>query len=252
MERRQYLAAAAVGSVVGVGGIGGYAWLTRRGYPPLAEAEFPPYPDVDPIERSGEGTGTSESFELENNGPTLVETEVDQDENDEYTVILEATAEDDDTIEVVVSAFGPFVGRVRIPPLDPGEYALNVEAASGEWEATVYDLPEYEPPTGMGLPLAFDDTLYTVIGPINFSDGLIDEEGVEGDEPSQPVEITFTLENEPDENSNVVLLDRTGERAETLIETNTTQPETVERDLGGVGYIAITSAEMWRINVEGV
>lgn len=246
MERRQYLAAAALGGAVGIGGVGGYTLLTRRGHPPIAEAEFPPYPDSRTVELSGDGAGISDSFELENDGPTFIETEVDQDGNDEYNVILQGATEDNETIEGVVSVFGPFVGRIPIPPVQPGTYELNVEQASGPWEATVYDLPAYDDGTGLGLPLGFNDTLYTVIGPINFSDGL-----AEADE-SQLIDISFTLENETERDSTVTLLDREGAIVETVIETSTTEPETVERDLGGVGYIAITSATMWRISVDTV
>ena len=235
MERRQYLGAAAAGTVVGVGGASAYAVLGSDGSggpPPVSEAEFPPYPDSEVIERSGEGTGTSEPFELVNEGPTIIETSVDHTADDIYNVELQSTV--DETLRGVVQVQGPFTGRTSIPPVDPGSYELSVLRASGPWEATVYDVPTYDSGTGMDLPFAFSDGLDTVIGPIDFG---------------EPQQVEFVFQVDGDSRHRLDLVDRTGAIAETLMQNYTSEERSRVRNLGGVGYLYIKSFTTWTLDV---
>ena len=235
MERRQYLGAAAAGTVVGVGGASAYAVLGSDGSggpPPVSEAEFPPYPDSEVIERSGEGTGTSEPFELVNEGPTIIETSVDHTADDIYNVELRSTV--NETIRGVIQARGPFTGRTNVPPVDPGPYELNVTNAAGPWEATVYDIPIYEDGTGIDLPLAFSGGLDTVIGPINFG---------------EQTPVNFSFEVDKDSRHQLGLVDRTGTVQDTLIRNQTAESRSRQREIGGVGYLNIKSFTTWTLDV---
>lgn len=238
MERRQYLGAAAAGTVVGVGGASAYAVLGSEGSggpPPVSEAEFPPYPDSEVIERSGEGTGTSEPFELVNEGPTIIETSVDHTADDIYNVELQSTV--DETLRGVVQVRGPFTGRTNITPVDPGSYELSVLRASGPWEATIYDLPTYDDGTGMELPFAFSDGLDTVIGPIDFG------------APQNPQPVEFVFEVDGDSRHRLDIVDRTGAVNETLFQNYTSESRSRRRTLGGVGYLSIKSFTTWTLDV---
>jgi len=86
MNRRTYLGFAAAGVV---GTVAGCTEATDR-------QEFPPYPDSNSTELSGDGPMTSESFELSLDGPTVIELE--HMGSDNFTVILdEPPADDNDT-----------------------------------------------------------------------------------------------------------------------------------------------------------
>ena len=63
MQRRTYLGLAATGVV---GGLAGCSSASDEG-------GFPPYPDSETIERSGDDTGVSEAFEIAGGGPTLID-----------------------------------------------------------------------------------------------------------------------------------------------------------------------------------
>lgn len=238
MKRRQYLGAAAAGGVVGVAGVSAYTVLQTDGVagpPPVAEAEFPPYPEPsEVITRSGEGTGTSEPFELVHEGPTIIETSVDHDADDIYNIELNST--EDETIRGVVQARGPFTGRTNVPPVPPGGYELDVTDAAGSWEATIYDLSVYEDGTGMELPFTFSDGLDTVIGPIDFGD---------------PQPVAFTFEVDADSRHRLDIVDRNGVLFDTVIQAQTAGERTrvPDTDLGGVGYLDLKSFTTWTLEV---
>ena len=77
MNRRTYLGLAAVGVA---GSVAGCAEATDG-------REYPPYPDSNATELSGEGPSTSESFELSLDGPTLIDLE--HMGSDNFTVVLD-------------------------------------------------------------------------------------------------------------------------------------------------------------------
>jgi len=151
MERRQYLAAAAAGGAIGVGGVGGYVLLSDDvgfGPPGVPTAPYPPYPtadgegEVDPISLSGSGPATTDAFELMRDGPTIVETDAgDADSDDRFLVTL--VSADGNEEYRIIEVLGPFRGRNLINP-PPGEYQLVVGEASTDWTATVYDVPAYD------------------------------------------------------------------------------------------------------------
>ncbi|TQQ79834.1 hypothetical protein EGH24_10100 [Halonotius terrestris] len=235
MERRQYLGAAAAGGVVGVAGVSAYTVLGSGGNdgpPAMVEAEFPPYPNSETIERSGSGTGTSEPFELVNEGPTIIDTNVDHSSDDIYNVELRSTT--DETVRGVIQARGPFTGRTNVQPVDPGSYELSVLNASGDWEATIYDLPVYEVGTGMEPPFAFADGLDTVVGPIDFGE-------------QSPVEFVFEVDK--DSRHRLDLVDRTGAVQESLVQASTAGSRSALRAIGGVGYLDLKSFTTWTLEV---
>jgi len=85
MQRRTYLGLAATGVV---GGLAGCASASDG-------REFPPYPDSETIERSGDGPGVSEAFEIAADGPTLIEMEHEGADN--FTVTLDLADSVDET-----------------------------------------------------------------------------------------------------------------------------------------------------------
>ena len=260
MNRRQYLSFGATGVVLGVAGCMGDT------------EEFPPYPDSESFEFSGEGDTTTDHFELVNDGPMILDV---QHEGDERFVTY--AIDDEDTFVQggpTVQAVGPYRGS-SIHNLELDEYRLEIEA-DGEWTATVYDLPAYEDGIGHALPFEREGALGSAIGPIDFG------------EPSQKeIEIRF---DEAVESNWVDLVDRNGEIVGTLFEgsgpvtpddvesddtdnstdsednetadneTNETveddaddEPESSEQtqqlDLSGVGYLSVESGTSWTISV---
>ncbi|MFO7832883.1 MAG: hypothetical protein R6V31_02210 [Halohasta sp.] len=88
MQRRTYLGLAATGVV---GGLAGCSSANDG-------QEFPPYPDSETIERSGDGTGISEAFEIAGDGPTLIDMEHEGVDN--FTVTLDsADSVDEETAD---------------------------------------------------------------------------------------------------------------------------------------------------------
>jgi len=77
MNRRTYLGLAATGVV---GSVAGCTSTASDG------SEYPPYPDGETVDLSGTGTGTSDEFELTQEGPTLVDME--HMGSDNFTVVL--------------------------------------------------------------------------------------------------------------------------------------------------------------------
>lgn len=240
MDRRQYLGAAAAGVAVGVVGVGGYTLLGEEGPPPVTPSEMP-YSDAPTHELSGTGATTSNSFRLENGGPTIVHA----DHNDEagpgvgFTVTLESTTAD--IVRPVVQVKGPYVGTIIVrPPAPSGEYELAVSARGGDeplsWEATVYDVPAYDD-TGLSLPLNYGDGLDAVIGPINFGDRT-------------PVEASFSIDT--DTSSSLALINREGESAGRLLNKQLAGSYTQPFRAEGIGYLQIDSNTTWTVSLEEI
>ena len=87
MQRRTYLGIAATGVVAGVAGCSSAS----------DGREFPPFPDSETIERSGDGTGVSEAFEIAGGGPTLIDMEHNGADN--FTVTLDRADSGDDAAD---------------------------------------------------------------------------------------------------------------------------------------------------------
>ncbi len=242
MDRRQYLGAAAAGVAVGVVGVGGYTLLSEDtgGPPPVTPSEMP-YSDAPTHELSGTGATTSSSFRLENDGPTIVHA----DHNDEagpgvgFTVTLESTTAD--IVRPVVQVKGPYVGTIIVrPPAPSSEYELAVSARGGDeplsWEATVYDVPAFDD-TGLSLPLTYGDGLDAVIGPINFGERT-------------PVEASFSIDT--DTASSLALINREGESAGTLLNKQLAGSYTQAFRAEGIGYLQIDSNTTWTLGLKEI
>ncbi|MFW6320628.1 MAG: hypothetical protein ACOC0Z_02150 [Halohasta sp.] len=200
MNRRTYLSLGASGVLLGLAGCTGGEDTGESGQ------EYPPYPDSESTDFSGEGNTVTDSFELSAGGPMILDV---QHEGDERFVAF--ATEDEDGEDFVqggptVQAVGPYRG-LSIYDLPEATYWLSIEA-SGEWTATVYDLPVYDDGTGISLPIEREGALGDVIGPIDFGE-LGDRE--------------FSIEFETAEGLNWVdLLDREGETVVTLFEGDNT------------------------------
>jgi len=248
MERRQYLAAAAAGGAIGVGGVGGYVMLSDDvgfGPPGVPTAPYPPYPTADgdgaiePISLSGSGQATTDTFALQRDGPTIIDTDAGDAASDERFLVTLVSATDG-TEYRVIEVLGPFTGRNLINP-PPGEYRLAVKQASADWTATVYDVPAYDTDSGVTLemepPVVFSDGLDAVFGPINFG-------------TQQPIE--FSLSVDADVDYNLSLIDSNGERVELLIQSIVGQTDPQVRDVGGIGYLAVDTNTTWTLRAEPV
>lgn len=246
MERRQYLGAAAAGLAVGVVGVGGYTVLSgdAGGPPPVAESAYPPYPEANEIERSGDGPTTSEPFQLENDGPTIVRADHDDSVAADVPFNMTLASTTSPATRTVVRLTGGYVGstvvtsQAKPQSVPPGEYELAVTGTSaqdpGSWEATVYDIPDYDD-QGLSVPLAYNDVLNFVIGPINFG-----AESMFG----------FTFSLDADTESNLYLIDSEGNFRQLLLKAPTAGDYDGTFPGGGVGYIAIDSNTEWTFNLE--
>lgn len=247
MDRRQYLGAAAAGLAVGVVGVGGYTVLNSDGGgpPPVSTSEYPPYPGAETHELSGKDGTTSDTFPIQNGGPTIVHL----DRSDEadggvpFFVSLESTS--NETSQTLVQVRGPYEGPTMVNP-EPGEYRLVVgdQGASDPlgWEATVHDVPVYNPDdpdyedVGLSVPLEYGDGLDAVIGPIDF-----------GDEAST-FELSFSIDKETI--SKVLLFDRKGELVDTLLDERAADSYSRVFPAGGIGYIRLDTNTTWTFGLE--
>lgn len=263
MNRRTYLGLAAVGVA---GSIAGCTEATDG-------REYPPYPDSNTTELSGERVETSDVFEVSLDGPTLIELEHEGSEN--FTVVLDVpsgentdnggnetvehggnetadnggniTADSDesdldieveegeeiDPIETVAAAVGPYNGRT-LHSVDPGSYVLHVLEADAEWNATVYDLPAYDDGEGVELPIDSEGEQYDVIGPIDF-----------GEEST--VDFEFGASGEGLHRA--FLTDRTGTESLTVAEIEGEGSESVSQDISGVGYLEVLTVFSWSLHI---
>jgi len=248
MERRQYLAAAAAGGAIGVGGVGGYVLLSDDvgfGPPGVPTAPYPPYPtangegEIEPVSLSGSGQATSDAFELTRDGPTIIDTDAGDAAPDErFLVTLVSTSGEGEFR--VIEVLGPFTGRNLINP-PPGEYQLAVQEASADWTATVYDVPAYdtdEIDLELEPPIVFSDGLDAVIGPIDFGD-------------QQAIEFSLSVDDE-DVDHVLSLVDSNGEVVEPLIQSLVGRTEPQQRDVGGIGYLAVDTNTTWTLRAEPV
>jgi len=256
MQRRTYLGLAVTGVV---GSVAGCVSASDG-------SEYPPYPDSETVELSGEGVGVSDRFEIALDGPTLVD--VEHKGSDNFTVVLaDPDATDDETpttngsmgttddadepsgnestvsaanetagtevdesvVASVVTAVGPYDGRSLLP-VAAGSYVFRVVEADAEWNATVYDLPAYEDGVGTTLPIEREGEQYDVIGPINFG---------------EQADTEFSLSVSGEGLHRVFATDREGSESLTVFNVNGEADESLSQQVGGVGYIEILSFGSW-------
>jgi hypothetical protein len=272
MDRRQYLGAAAAGVAVGVVGVGGYTLLSddAGGPPPVSDSPYPPegeYPgsareiSLPSESDTHQGTVDSESFQLENDGPTIIRANHDDDVDGDVPFNMELISTTSDTTRSVVRLTGGYTGSSAVRPVPTGEYRLSVsgtpEQTPGAWEATVYDLPVYDE-VGLSLPFEYNDVLNFVIGPINFSEAITDEE-------LNVSVFEFTLDIETDDESIVRLIDSEGNFVSIPADGDILTSPVVNGEIlraptadeydglfpaGGIGYIAIESTTEWTFSLE--
>lgn len=235
MNRRTYLSVGTTGLVVGLAG----CTATDNGSDPNP---YPPYPDSETTEFSGDGETTTEPFELTQEGPMIFE--VDHDGDDRFVAFMidaetESFAQGGPTVEAV----GPYRG-FSIHNLPTDSYRVEIEATD-EWTATVHDLPVYEDGVGQSLPIERDGELGGVIGPIDFGETS----------PKQ-----FDIEFETATEANWVdLMDREGNTVGSLFEGRPTvggseteideTEATHEIEVGGVGFLSVESGTVWTVSV---
>ncbi len=236
MNRRQYLSVGTTAFALAVAG------CMDTG----ETQQFPPYPDSESTEFDGEGDTTTDSFELVNDGPMILDV---QHEGDDRFVAFAVDDEDQEFVQggPTIQAAGPYRGS-SIHSLENDRYRLEVEA-SGEWTATVYDLPAYEDGVGLHTPIEHEGALGSVIGPIDFGEAATRQFHIEFQEASE---------------ANIVeLFNREGEFAGTLFDPETTAEtdsadetaETTETEtrqsieVSGVGYLSIRSGVEWTVSV---
>lgn len=226
MNRRQYLLLGAAAGTVGVAGCTGTG----------SDEQFPPYPDSESTEFSGEGDTETDSFEILNDGPTLLDVAHEGDEA--FGVSILTDEEQPAAVDSIPPVTGPYSG-VSIHSVEPDTYSLDIEA-SGEWTATVYDLPAYEDGTGLSLPLDREGAFGAVIGPIDFAGATVE----------------FDIRFESTDSVNrALLINRDGETAGALFdsqqmdlgnETGVDEDGTNQTlEVDGVGYLAIESTTGW-------
>lgn len=269
MNRRNYL------TTLTAGGIAMTAGCTALGEDDEAESSqdtpYPPYPDSITTERSGNEVGRSDTFEIENEGPTIIE--IEHEGEGPITVSVDDA---DDTIRgVLVQAAGPFKGA-SIFALTPGTYELNIAEVDEAWSAVIHDLPVYEDGIGIDLPIDRNGRLYSVIGPINFdelndttfefegsgsnhhegllidrngeSQGLIFEESDRGD---QALTLNSSDQNESEDKTEDEELESEQEQEQEDEDsgTDTVTIEPVSVEISGVGFVAIKSFGEWNLNI---
>jgi len=256
MNRRTYLGFAATGMVGAVAGCTSAA----------DGREYPPYPDSETTEFSGDGPGVSDRFDISLGGPTLVDLEHEGSDNFTVTLAEPRTADDaeptpansstdatnstdpttnestissdaetseaavdESIVASVATAVGPYDGRSLLP-VATGSYVLRVAEADAEWSATVYDLPVYEDGVGTTLPITREGDQYDVIGPINFG---------------EQAETTFSFSVTGQGLHRVFVTDREGNDSLTVFNLNGEGDESISQVVGGVGYIEVLSFGEW-------
>lgn len=271
MNRRQFIAGAAISS----SGLLAGCLESIDDTPPQSfeTSEYPPYPDVETIDFSGDGSG-SEEFEVTHDGPVIVDVAhagsgdftvriLDSEQLDETDSTEEREHESSDTenssnesaeagdeigfegeeienwdaIEgVVAEVTGPFEGQ-SIHSLDTGSYTFDVIDASDEWEATLHFVPVYDDGSGVGVELPVTNTgvFHSVVGPIDFG---------------ELHKTSFSFESNDGMVQRVYLRDREGEIVYVLFDVDGDVEETVSVDVSGIGYVNVETTGSWELTIE--
>jgi len=278
MNRRTYLGLAAAGAV------GTVAGCTDA----IGSQEFPPYPDSNSTELSGEEAGTSEEFDVSLDGPTLID--LKHMGSDDFTVVLdEPLAEDvddnggnetvDDNGNETVDDNGNETvndnGNETVD--DNGGNSTNERLESGELEegdqinpvATVasavgpYDgrtLHSVDPGRYVLRVLEADaEWEATVYDLPAYDDGVginlpIEQDGEQYDVIG-PINfdgqttIDFEFSVTGDGLHRVFLTDRTGTESFTVAELEGDSEESVSQEVSGVGYIEVLTVHSWSLEL---
>ena len=264
MNRRTYLGLAATGVV---GSVAGCAAASDG-------REYPPYPDSETTELSGEGAGVSDRFEITLGGPTLVD--VEHEGSDNFTVVLaepeiadesEPTPANDSTGETNDSAGGMN---------DSNEASTNESAVSDSDEPADTEVGESvvaTVATAVGpydgrslLPVATGSYVLRVVEadaewtatiydlPV-YEDGVgtslpIEREGTQYDVigpidfgEQSDTEFSFSVTGQG--LHRVFVTDREGSESLTVFSVNGDSDESLTQQVGGVGYIEVLSFGEW-------
>lgn len=275
MKRRQYLAAAAAGGAIGAGGVVGYITLSDQ---PPYPAPFDP--ETDQIERSGSGAATTESFEITNQGPTILS--IDSNNRGEgFQAVIKETAGGYTEPVPDSPRSGPYEGLNIVDTPNEGPYEIEVIDTTNSWEATVYDLPAYERSDEIELqpPIRRENGLDKVIGPIDFGSeaGLnltnqtqngtgtnTTERAQRGrrtrfslqpseEDESPPAEISYALSIYDNDGAfiDTPIYRGNSRTQQSLIgSTEESQTEPVVLPTANVGFIQVSSTIFWSLSVE--
>ncbi|WP_253737214.1 hypothetical protein [Halohasta salina] len=267
MQRRTYLGLAATGVV------GGLAGCTSAS----DGREFPPYPDSETIERSGDGPGVSEAFEITGGGPTLIDMEHDGADN--FTVTLDRAdsvdedsadnatdTEDGDSEPTDNESVTGNTSKTGNATVTAGETVDEGEASEGPNPVTTV-ATAVGPYDGRSLQLietgeyvlrireadaSWSATIYDL--PV-YEDGVGTEPPIEreGDQydvigpidfgEQSSTEFSFSVSGEGFHR--VFLTDREGEESLTVVNLDGEGEETVSQQIAGVGYVEILSFGSW-------
>jgi hypothetical protein len=275
MQRRTYLGLAATGMIGSVAGCTSSADGT----------EYPPYPDSESTELSGDSAETTDSFEISQDGPTLLDLE--HTGSGSFTVhLVVANAETDDTNSSVetggdsstetetegneTETEGNETTTTETGSVDDGtavrsDVVTTIVSATGPYDGrTIHsvDLGSYAlrveeadaewTATVYDLP-AYDDGVGMTL-PITREGGLNDVIGPvnfgkqQQDVPEEDRETTtfnFSVTGEGVHSARLV--DRNGIPARAIANARGEMDDTVEFPVSGVGYIEIRSFSSWSI-----
>lgn len=236
MNRRQYLSVGATALALGMAGCTGDDAETQQ---------FPPYPDSESTEFSGEGDTTTDVVELTLDGPTIFEVEHD---GDERFVGFMIDAESEAFVQgaPTVEAVGPYRG-LSIHELPTDSYRVAIEA-SGSWTATVHDLPVYEDDVGNSVPIEQSGELGGVVGPINFGPTSLKQIDIEFGEPSEANWVDLVSREGAAVGSLFEGRATIGGNESAIDETETSQ----EIEVGGVGFLSVESGTEWTVSISEV
>ena len=263
MNRRTYLGLAATGVV---GAVAGCTSSAADGQ------EYPPYPDSETTELSGDGSGVSDRFDIVHDGPTLVDLE--HEGSDNFTVVLDepptadeadpttnestaTTNESTDTANSTESATNESVGSsddgtpeaavdesvvasvaTAVGPYD-GRSLLPV--ATGSYVLRAVEADAEWSATVYDLPV-YEDGVGTTL-PITREGNQYDVIGPIDFGEQTDTEFSFSVTGQG--LHRVFVTDREGSESLTVFNLNGEGDESLSQVVGGVGYIEVLSFGEW-------
>lgn len=270
MHRRTYLGLAAAGVA---GSIAGCSSASDG-------SDYPPYPDSETIELSGEGVEVSDEFELTLDGPTLVDIEHEGEDN--FTVILEDADEADREISDETNETNETDGsdetnetnetdestdnETENTTADDGENGeesvrepvANVASAVGPYDGrsllpidtgsyvmTVLEADAEWTATIYDLPAYEDGTGVSL--PIERESQQYDVIGPIDFGEQSDTEFSFSATGEG--LHRVFLTDREGNESLTVMNFEGENEDAVSQEVGGVGYLEILSYGSWTVKL---
>jgi hypothetical protein len=263
MHRRTYLGLAATGVV---GSVAGCATASDG-------REYPPYPDSETTELSGDGTGTSDRFESMLDGPTLVDLE--HEGSDNFTVVLAEPETADDESAPANDSTGEMNGSTNDAnesdepstnesTVSPGNETADtkvdesvvatvatavgpydgrslVPVATGSYVLRVVEADAEWTATVYDLPV-YEDGVGTSL-PIEREGNQYDVIGPVDFGEQSDTEFGFSVSGEG--LHRVFVTDREGSESLTVFSVNGDSDESLSQQVGGVGYIEVLSFGEW-------